>query len=181
MPCTRRHASRAPPTESRLSGIPVLGRAHRRSWSVVTRMMPLPPHKARELADMAAQVERGAHVRPFCPSEPPDPTPTSTASTPASPPESTGLAGAADAGGENGLMRYAWQRSLRPLAADAGGPPDTPDSGRAAGRPVTLDGTRDVPVLVLLGERGAGKSVADQHDVPRPEEQWRGACRRFRR
>ncbi|MEV7243093.1 hypothetical protein AB0N92_17855 [Streptomyces sp. NPDC093248] len=62
--------------------------------------------------------------------------------------------------GRERLMRYAWRRSLCPLPADTGesvapfrGRPD--DDGAQLG----LDELRDVPVVVVLGERGAGKSV----------------------
>ncbi|WP_405933714.1 hypothetical protein [Streptomyces sp. NBC_00827] len=57
-------------------------------------------------------------------------------------------------------MRYAWRRLLRPLQTESGGRGDAFDGGRDAGSPMRLDEMRDVPVVVVLGERGAGKSVA---------------------
>jgi hypothetical protein len=46
------------------------------------------------------------------------------------------------------------------MPAEGDGRSDAFDSSRDAERPVRLDEMRDVPVLVVLGERGAGKSVA---------------------
>ncbi|MCX5063831.1 MULTISPECIES: hypothetical protein [unclassified Streptomyces] len=57
-------------------------------------------------------------------------------------------------------MRYAWRRSLRPLQAESSARTDAFDGGWDVGSPVRLDEMRDVPVVVVLGERGAGKSVA---------------------
>ncbi|MFI6661470.1 NACHT domain-containing protein [Streptomyces sp. NPDC050523] len=65
-------------------------------------------------------------------------------------------------------MRYEWPRSLRSLPfgdSDLAGPFDA--SRRDAGRGLRLDELRNVPVVVVLGERGAGKSVAleQEHDL----------------
>lgn len=57
-------------------------------------------------------------------------------------------------------MRYSWRRSLRVLPASSGGKLDPFDDGPDADASVRLDELRDVPVVVVLGERGAGKSVA---------------------
>ncbi len=57
-------------------------------------------------------------------------------------------------------MRYPWRRVLRPLPAESGDRPDpfhgVPDADGLVG----LDELRDLPVVVVVGERGAGKSVA---------------------
>ncbi|MEV6534160.1 hypothetical protein AB0M86_31955 [Streptomyces sp. NPDC051639] len=73
-------------------------------------------------------------------------------------------------------MRYSWRRSLRPLAVDAGGTPDLFDDRAGAGPVTSLDELRDVPVVVVLGERGAGKSVAlDQEHALLREQGMRAA------
>ncbi|MEU9380025.1 hypothetical protein AB0D38_02995 [Streptomyces sp. NPDC048279] len=57
-------------------------------------------------------------------------------------------------------MRYAWRRSLRPLAVRMDSEPDPLDARLEFDGAVGLDELRDAPVVVVLGERGAGKSVA---------------------
>lgn len=57
-------------------------------------------------------------------------------------------------------MRYEWRRSLRPLAVRMDEEPDPLEDRFEADGAVGLDELRDVPVVVMLGERGAGKSVA---------------------
>jgi hypothetical protein len=60
----------------------------------------------------------------------------------------------------NEEMHYAWRRSLRPLHNDTQDPKQQPfETGLDAGL-VSLDEMREVPVVVVLGERGSGKSVA---------------------
>lgn len=56
-------------------------------------------------------------------------------------------------------MRYAWRRLLRPLPDDSAARREPFDDGPDAGSRLRLDELRDVPVVVVLGERGAGKSV----------------------
>jgi hypothetical protein len=61
---------------------------------------------------------------------------------------------------DNEEMHYAWRRSLRPLHDDTQDPKQQPfETGRDAGL-VSLAEMREVPVVVVLGERGSGKSVA---------------------
>ncbi|WSQ15094.1 hypothetical protein OG604_49475 [Streptomyces sp. NBC_01231] len=57
-------------------------------------------------------------------------------------------------------MRYALRRSLRPLAVHIDSEPDPLEDRLEAHDAVGLDELRGVPVVVMLGERGAGKSVA---------------------
>lgn len=61
--------------------------------------------------------------------------------------------------GENGVMRYSWRRSLQCLNGSTSGTSDSLDDKPDASAAVRLDELRDVPVVVMLGERGAGKSV----------------------
>ena len=64
-------------------------------------------------------------------------------------------------------MRYSWRRSLRPLRADGDGRAAQFDGRAGADALVRLDELRDVPVVVVLGERGAGKSIAltQEHEL----------------
>ncbi|MFI0901880.1 hypothetical protein [Streptomyces sp. NPDC020983] len=64
-------------------------------------------------------------------------------------------------------MRYSWRRTLRPLPAADGGRNGGLLDGRTAADTealVCLDELRDAPVVVVLGERGAGKTVALQQE-----------------
>lgn len=56
-------------------------------------------------------------------------------------------------------MRYAWRRSLRPLTDSGGQQQHLFPTGREDSGQLHLDEMRDVPVVVVLGERGSGKSV----------------------
>ncbi|MEU6071047.1 hypothetical protein ABZ864_43050 [Streptomyces sp. NPDC047082] len=57
------------------------------------------------------------------------------------------------------LMRYSWRRSLRPLVVATVREPDLLDDSLEFDNSVGLDELRNVPVVVIVGERGAGKSV----------------------
>ncbi|MET7379903.1 hypothetical protein ABZT08_13980 [Streptomyces sp. NPDC005526] len=68
-------------------------------------------------------------------------------------------------------MRYSWRRSLRPLAVGTDREPDPLDDSLEFDGSIGLDELRNVPVIVILGERGAGKSVAlaQEHALLRDE------------
>ncbi|WP_159027740.1 NACHT domain-containing NTPase [Streptomyces pactum] len=69
--------------------------------------------------------------------------------------------------GDNGGMRYAWRRVLEALPAERPGQQQVVERQPTAGEETYFGEVRDVPVVVVLGERGCGKSVAFEQELAR--------------